>query len=141
MATPTEIQNVRFELGDTDTSFPMLSDAEYTYYIDKNTGSLRRATIDCAKAILFKLSMRGDETVDIFSIRGSKTAENYRMALQMFLRDPSMNPALALTSVYAGGISKSDMQANIDNADNNAIVVPAAVDGSSNDNSDNPFAV
>jgi hypothetical protein len=80
--------------------------------------------IDAAKSILFKLSMRGDETVDIFSVKGSKAAEQYRMALQLFIKNPDFNPALTLAGAYAGGISKQDMRENILNEDNNAVLVP-----------------
>jgi hypothetical protein len=124
MATPEQIQQVRYELADTDVGFPMLSDQEYTYFIDKNNSSIRRAMIDAAKSILFKLSMRGDEIVDIFSVKGSKAAEQYRMALQLFIKNPDFNPALTLAKAYAGGISKQDMRENILNEDNNAVLVP-----------------
>ena len=124
MATPEQIQQVRYELMDTDPAFPLLSDSEYTYFIDKNNASIRRAMLDAAKSILFKLSMRGDETVDIFSVKGSKAAEQYRMALHMYIKNPEFNPALTLAGVYAGGISKQDMKDNVLNTDNNAVVLP-----------------
>lgn len=124
MATQQEIQTIRYELADTDPAFPFLSDAEYTYFFDKNSGSVRRTMLDCAKTILFKLSMRTDETVDIFSVKNSKAAENYRAALQMFIKNPSFNPALTLANAYAGGISKSDMLANESDSDNNAVITP-----------------
>ena len=46
------------------------------------------------------------------------------MSLQMFLRDPNMNPVLTNCQGYAGGISISDMQANVDNPDNNYARTP-----------------
>lgn len=120
----TPIQEVRVAVGDLDPTLPLLDDATYDYFLTKNTGSIRRASLDAARTILFQLSMRTDETVDIFSVKGSKSAEQYRMSLQMFLRDPNMNPVLTSANGYAGGISKSDMQANIDNSDNNYVVTP-----------------
>ncbi len=124
MASAEDIMKVRYELADTDNALPMLSDGEYSYFIDKNVGSLRRAMLDSAKTILFKLSMRGDETVDIFSIKGSKAADQYRQALQLFIKNPDFNPALTLADAYAGGISKSDIIANIEDADANAVMSP-----------------
>lgn len=124
MATPEDILKVRYELADTDVAMPILSDVEYSYFLDKNNQSVSRAMLDAAKTILLKLSMRGDHTVDIFSIKGAKAAEQYRMALQMFIKNPEFNPALQLASIFAGGISKSDMQANILNEDNNAVLTP-----------------
>lgn len=124
MASLEQISQVRYELADTDTAFPILSDAEYSYFIDKNFGNVRRSMLDCAKTIMFKLSMRGDETVDIFSIKGSKAAESYRQALLTFIKNPDFNPALTLATAFAGGISKSDMLANNSDLDNNFVQNP-----------------
>ena len=124
MANAEQILQVKYELGDMEPGFPLLSDAEYSYFIDKNQGSLRRSMLDCAKTILFKLSMRNDETVDIFSIKGAKVAEQYREALKMLIKNPSFNPALTLAKIFAGGTSVSDMQANYDNADANIVQTP-----------------
>ncbi len=124
MATAEEIMQIRYELSDTDPAFPLLADAEYTYFIDKNEGSTRRAMLDCAKTILFKLSMRPDETVDIFSIKGSKAADAYREALKLFIKNPEFNIALTTANIFAGGISKIDMQDNLANLDNNAVRTP-----------------
>jgi hypothetical protein len=138
MATAQEIQTLRYELADTDTTLPILSDAEYAYFIDKNAGSIRRAMLDAARTILFKLSINStDSTVDIFSIKGSKAAQQYIEALKLFLRDPNLNPALTLGGGYAGGISKQDMQNNVDNTDNNAVIVPSSSNTSFNFINDN----
>lgn len=124
MANPEQIASVRLELGDTNVGFPLLTDSEYSYFIDKNNGSIRRSIVDCAKTILLKLSMRSDETVDIFTIRGSKVAEQYRLALQLIIKDPNMNPALTVAGIFAGGVSVSDMEENNANLDNNVVSTP-----------------
>lgn len=134
MASAEDILKVRYELADTDIALPILSDSEYSYFIDKNNGSIRRSMLDCAKTILFKLSMRGDETVDIFSIKGSKAAEQYRMALHLFIKNPALNPALTLAQAFAGGTSISDMQSNYDNADANVVTTPLQERPSTADN-------
>ncbi len=120
----TPVQEVRLTVGDTSVEFPILSDLDYEYFLSKNQDSVRRASVDAAKAIILQLAMRTDETVDIFSIKGSKAAEQYRMALTMFLKDPALNPVLTSGSGYAGGISKSDMIANNSNPDNNYVCTP-----------------
>lgn len=124
MATAEDILKIRIELADTDIAMPILSDSEYNYFLDKHSSVIRRAMLDAAKTILFKLSMRGDNTVDIFTIKGSKAAEQYRMALHLFVKNPSFNPALSLAQAFAGGISLSDMQDNVDNEDNNYVSTP-----------------
>lgn len=120
----TPIQEVRLAVGDVDITLPFLDDQTYEYFLTKNSNSVRRASLDAAKAILMLLSTRSDETVDIFSNKGSKAAEQYRMSLQLFLRDPTLNPFLNSANGYAGGISKSDMLSNIANPDNNVITSP-----------------
>jgi hypothetical protein len=120
----TLIEEVRVSVGDIDTTLPILDDNTYDYFLTKNGNSVRRASLDAARSILLLLSMRTDETVDIFTVKGSKSAEQYRLALQMFLRDPSLNPVLTSANGYAGGISKSDMQANLNTLDNNSVITP-----------------
>ena len=119
------VANLRIELGDTDTALPVMSDSEYQYFLDKNSGSMRRAAMDAAKSIIFKLSMRTDETVDIFSIKGSSAAKSYMQALKMYISNPDMNPVYNNAMPYAGGISLADMDANNANSDNNVIVTPS----------------
>jgi len=118
------IQALRIELGDTDMTLPIMSDQEYRYFLEKNNWSVRRAAMDAAKSIIFKLSMRTDETIDIFSIKGSKASTQYMQALTMYIKNPDLNPVLQNAMPYAGGISNSDMQANDANLDNNNIVPP-----------------
>lgn len=115
----TLIQQVKIEVGDLDPALPILSDDEYEYFLTKNNLSVRRASLDAAKTILFKLSMRTRERVDIFDIYGHQAAQNYIEALKLFLRNPDLNTVLQSVSLYAGGISKSDMIANNENPDNN----------------------
>lgn len=120
----TPIQEIRIQVGDYDSSLPLLDDATYEYFLSKNENSIRRSAIDAARAILFQLTMRSDETIDIFTIKGSKSAEQYRLALKMFLSDPTLNPVLTSASIYAGGVSKTDMQTNVNTTDNNAVITP-----------------
>jgi hypothetical protein len=70
--------------------------------------------------------MRTDETVDIFSIKGSSAAKNYMQALQLFIKNPDLNAMYDKVQGYASGISKSDMQSNNANLDNNIIVQPTS---------------
>jgi hypothetical protein len=118
------IKAVRIELGDTDPTFPILSDDEIRYFLDKNDWSIRRACLDCAKSIMLKLAMRTDESVDIFSIRGAASARTYMQALQMYITNPDLNKIYDTVTPYAGGISVSDMTTNDANLDNNIVQKP-----------------
>lgn len=120
------IHALRIELGDTSAEFPIMSDDEYNYFLGKHDWNIRRASMDAAKSIMLKLSMRTDETVDIFSIKGSSAAKNYMQALQMYIKNPDLNALYDKVQGYAGGISKADMQANNANLDNNIVKDPQA---------------
>jgi hypothetical protein len=119
------IHALRIELGDVSTEFPIMSDDEYTYFLGKHDWNIQRASMDSAKSILLKLSMRTDETVDIFSIKGSSAAKNYMQALQLYIKSPGLNSMYDKIQGYAGGISKNDMIANDANLDNNIIKQPS----------------
>lgn len=134
-------QDIRMEVSDTDISFPILADTEIQYYLQKNEGNLRRTSLDCARAILMKLSMRGDQTVDIFSIKGSAAANSYRLALQLYLRNPDLNGMITSASLYAGGISLTDMQSNVDTTDNNYVKTANQPESYTYPPLDNPFVI
>lgn len=115
----TPIQQCRIEIQDTSVEFPLLSDEEYEYFLEKNNDSVRLASLDAARALLMKLSINaGNQTVDIFSISTVKAAEQYRESLKLFLKNPDLNPMLNTAVPYAGGISLTDMQNNNANSDN-----------------------
>lgn len=131
--TPDMINAVRLETADFDPALPILSESEITYFLTKNTESIKRASLDAARVILMKLAQSGDDMVGIISVKGSKIAEQYRLALELYLKSPYLNPILSglgsfvdtdgdtQNPVYAGGISNSDMLANTSNTDNNYI--------------------
>jgi hypothetical protein len=118
------VHALRIELGDTSVEFPIMSDDEYNYFLGKHDWSIQRASMDAAKSIMLKLSMRTDETVDIFSIKGSSAAKNYMQALQMYIKNPSLNSLYDKVQGYAGGISKADMLKNDANLDTNRFIKP-----------------
>ena len=144
---PEMINAVRIEVADTNPALPILSDEEITYFLNKQNGSVRKASLDAARVILLKLSQSGDEVVGIISIKGSRVAAEYRESLKLYLNNPHLNPILdglgsfvdadgkTQNPVYAGGISVSDMQANTANPDNNYIPNPIYQKGENN-----PFA-
>lgn len=118
------IHALRIELGDVSLEFPIMSDDEYNYFLGKHDWNIQRAAMDAAKSIMLKLSMRTDETVDLFSIKGSSAAKNYMQALQLYIKNPDLNAMYDKIQGYAGGISKEDMLVNDANADNNIVKQP-----------------
>ena len=123
----TDIEKVRIEIQDTaGPGLFILSDETINYFLTKYNNNVIRASLDAARAVLFQLSQQGNETVDILSLGNAKTAENYRLALQMYLRDPTLNPISSSVRGYAGGISISDIESNNANLDNNIVQSPGA---------------
>lgn len=121
----TILQQIRLEVGDTDVSLPILSDTEYEYFLEKHNNALYRASVDAARVILFKLSVNSsDQTVDIFSIKGSQAAKAYMEALKLYIRDPNLNQIGTNLQGWVGGISIAEMQANDANLDNNLFINP-----------------
>lgn len=120
--TPEMIQAVRREVGDIDPIFPILNDSDYEYFITKNNESIRRSSLDAARAILLNLSINSNSrTVDVLSVNNSKRAESYRQALLMYLRNPDLNSIYSSLNVYGSGISNQDIQNNNSNPDNNYV--------------------
>jgi hypothetical protein len=135
----TPIQQVKLQVGDMDINFPLLSDDSYNYFLEKNLNNITRASLDAARSILLILAQRTSESVDIFTVTGGhKSAEQYRLALQLFLKSPELNPVMNSAVIYAGGISKSDMSTNNSKIDTN--YVGSVLDSSKNiDSLLNPF--
>jgi hypothetical protein len=123
--TPEMIMQVRYEIQDVTPGLYILDDTTITYYLTKNAESIPRASLDAARAVLMRLAMTStEEIVDIFSIKTKAQAEQYRLALQMYLANPNLNPLLNNTQAYFGGISKAEMLENNANSDNNTVTNP-----------------
>ena len=120
----TDIQKLRVEVGDVDVSFPILDDTSYEYFLEKNSNNLNRAGLDAARAILFQLSTRNSETVDVFSVKNT-SAESYRQALLLYIKDTNLNTLYKNLKGYVGGVSLLVIADNNVNLDNNIIQSPS----------------
>ena len=52
----TDVTAIRLEIGLVGEGADVLSDEELQYFLDKNNGSVKRASLDAAKTVLFILS-------------------------------------------------------------------------------------
>ena len=120
----TLIQQVRLNVQDNTPGLYIISDDEITYLLEKFNNNVDKASYQAAKIILLNLAQRSDETIDVFSIKGSKSATEYRLALELFLKDPANNPLYQNLKGYVGGVSISDMEANNSDLDNNIVGNP-----------------
>lgn len=137
----TLIQQVRLNTQDNTPGLYIISDEEIEYFLERNNQNVNRASVEVARVILFNLSMKSDEVVDVFSIRSSQAAKAYMEALKLYIRDPNLNQVGNNLQGYVGGISLEDMQANDANADNNIFVPPSNSPYDIPSNTNNYFGV
>ena len=123
----TSIEAVRIEIGDdAGPGLEILSDQTIDYFLSKNGNSVARASMDAARAILMRLAQQGNEQTDVLSLQGSRVAQEYRLALELYIKNPNLSPILSSVRGYAGGISISDIESNNANLDNNIVQSPGA---------------
>ena len=125
--TLNPIQQIRLEIALIGDAENLLSEEELQYFLDKHNGSVRRASLDAAKTVLFILSTRVHEKIEMLEIWGHTWFENYMKTLQMYINDPNYSIALESAKAYAGGISVSDIRNNINNPDNLAVDVDISI--------------
>lgn len=122
-----DVDALRLRLGDIYDDFEILADADYQYFLDQFE-SINRAVIPAAQAILFKLTRWTRERTGDIEVYGSDWAKQYRSAVLDMIKNPDLNPVIAMP--YAGGISRSDMRANDADTDT---VRPSAYEGMANE--------
>lgn len=137
----TLTQQVRLNIQDNTPGLYILSDDEITYLLERNNNNVNRASVEAARIVLFNLSMRGDESVDIFSLKSSSSAKSYMEALKMYINNPALNQIGNNVQGYASGISLADMQANDANTDNNIFINPTNSPYDIPSNTNNYFGV
>lgn len=116
------IDRVRMNIGDTDTDNEYISDAWYVYYYAFMNQNEALTSVEVAKKVLAKFTSNTREIVDQVDIYGNETFTNYLEWLKEFIENPSLS-GLRSAVPYGGGISKSDIAANNNIADNNALKV------------------
>ena len=118
-------QQVRLLCQDNTPGLYIISDDEIDFLLGRNNNNVDKAVYEALQIMLRYLAQRGDESIDVFSIRGSKSAEQMRLAIELYLKDPANNPLYKNLKGYVGGVSISDMDANNANLDNNIIQSPS----------------
>lgn len=118
-------QQVRLLCQDNTPGLYIISNDEIDFLLERNNNNVDKAVYEALQIMLRYLAQRGDESIDIFSIRGSKSAEQMRLAIELYLKDPANNPLYKNLKGYVGGVSISDMAENNANLDNNIIQSPS----------------
>lgn len=124
----TPIKALKLEIGLLGEAESLLSDAEIQYFLDKNNGSVRRASLDAAKTVLFILAQNVREKTALeLELYNQQWYEQYANTLKMYIKDPNYSIAINGAMPYAGGISVEDVQANINNLDTISVSVDSGV--------------
>ena len=114
----SDLDEVRFLIGDTDTDDQQLSDEEIAYLLT-STGSVTAAALGAARSLWAKYSRLVDQKTGDIDIKYSQRKDAYAALIRQL--------QLGMLPVpYAGGISEDDKQ--VDEADSD-VVQPAFTRG------------
>lgn len=108
----SNLDAVRFLVGDTDSSDPLLYDAEIAWLIGQNGASIYAAGAQACDTIAAKLARLADTTVDDVSVKLSQRAAGYQK-LGGILRQ---QVATSVTP-WAGGTSVADKETREEDSD------------------------
>ena len=122
------IDRLRLSLGDTSTSFTILDDATYSYYLTKNSNNEKRTARELMPIALMQLTQMRRERAYQVEVYGADTFNNYMQALKLAISNPAIYDVEF--TPYAGGISRSDMQ---DNMNDNDTISPTLYRGVTSD--------
>lgn len=105
---PTD--EIRLIVGDVWDDIELLTDADYQFMLDRAGGSVARAAVEAARAILFKIARFARERAGNIEVYGGDWFTHYKDALLAFVRNPELSISVAMP--YAGGIDRKDMLKN-----------------------------
>lgn len=103
----SDLDAVRFTIGDTNSADPQLADTEITFLLARE-GSVIEASICAALAIAAKYSRLIDVSGEKSSKAASVLAEHYRQLAADLRNKRAHRPVVA----YAGGMSKAEKESN-----------------------------
>lgn len=107
---------VRFLIGDTNSSDPLLQDAEINWLL-ADCGTTRFAAVEAAEGVAAYYARSADKAVGNLKLSASQKFEHYtRLAVRL-----RRKATIATVAPYAGGITQTDKNINRDNTD---LVIP-----------------
>jgi len=103
---------VRFEIGDTDSTDPLITDEEIAYLLTQN-GTVSLAAVAACEAIAAKFARMVDKAVGDLRLSASQKHAQYLALAATLKRKGALKNAMP----YSGGISIADKQANESDTD------------------------
>lgn len=100
------VDEIRFLVGDTDSTDPLIQDEELFYLLRNSYPSPKWAAAAAATAIAAKFARKVDKSVGPLSIKASQKFAQYTSMAKQLGREAAMEGVRP----YAGGISVADKQ-------------------------------
>lgn len=125
----SNLDHVRFLLGDTNSSDPQLSNEEINFLLSENSDNVYAAATMGARALVSKFSRMVDKEIGDLKYKYSDLVKHYISLIDQWKR----KAALSNITITAGGVFKSTGEAD---RSNSAILQPDFV----SDQFDNPAA-
>lgn len=107
----TDLDKVRFNIGDTSEVNYNFQDEEINYLLGCNN-TVNDVIINLLNNLITKYSLRANETVGRVSVSYQDIVSNLKQALNNFL---TLNSGIS--GVYCGGISKTQKESYTENTD------------------------
>lgn len=109
----SNIQYVRWLIGDTDTDDELLQDAQINFFLTQNSDNIYYAGAAAAEAIAAKFARETDKAAGVLRVNAGQKHTHY-LSLASQLRKQAMMGSVA---PFAGGISKMDKENYRDDTD------------------------
>lgn len=100
----SQLMQVRFEIGDTDSTDPLMQDEEITYAIGAET-STASAAAKCCEGIARKFARLADTTLGPSKVAASQRFEHYQTLAKQLRKDST-----AMNAPTGGGIYATDIE-------------------------------
>lgn len=103
----SELDSVRFLVGDTDEKDQLINDEEIEFLLSLET-NLYKASAKVAESIAGKFSRFADQSIGDYSISYSDLSDKYFALAESLRSTAKRDIAIKSALAYAGGISKAD---------------------------------
>lgn len=117
---PTNVPSdaVRLIVGDTESDEVLLSTDLYEYFLVENNDDVNQTSVAVLKALVAKFARYAEEKTGEVQIKYQQYYKHYKDMLKRAKNDP-INGLLSAPQVYAGGLSKKELETDDDNSDLN----------------------
>jgi hypothetical protein len=109
----SNLDRVRFLIGDTDTNDQQLSDEEINALLVENHNNPYLAAVNCCRALEAQYARKVTKSMGDISIQYDQLTKHY----SDLARSLTMKATLAAIPPYSGGISVSDKRIDAQNTD------------------------